>query len=105
MVVVGGEVAPFWLTVAGLGTERIVGIGPAIGSVLLAALGYLIVANDSSDAQAIKRQADLLGKIAGEGCKGKTAFYQGTTKDLPQPKGDRRPQLPVPPEHQNDTFF
>jgi hypothetical protein len=62
-------------------------------------------ANDSLLAMSPQRQADLLGKIAGEGCKGKTAFYQGTMKDLPQPKGDRRPQLPVPPEHQNDTFW
>jgi hypothetical protein len=62
-------------------------------------------ANDSLLAMSPQRQADLLGKIAGEGCKGKTAFYQGTMKDLPQPKGDRRPQLPVPPEHENDTFW
>jgi hypothetical protein len=31
--------------------------------------------------------------------------HQGTMKDLPQPKGDHRPQLPVPPEHENDTFW
>jgi hypothetical protein len=55
-------------------------------------------ANDSLLAMSPQRQADLLGKVAGEGCKGKAAFYQGTMKDLPQPKGDRRPQLPVPPE-------
>jgi hypothetical protein len=62
-------------------------------------------ANDSLFAMSAKRQADILGKIVGEGCKGKTAYYQGTMKDLPQPKGDHRPQLPVPPEHENDTFW
>lgn len=45
-------------------------------------------------AMSAQHQADILGKVAGEGCKGKTAFYQGTMKDLPQPKGDNRPQLP-----------
>jgi hypothetical protein len=30
-------------------------------------------------------QADILGKIVGEGCRGKTAFYQGTMKDIRQP--------------------
>ena len=62
-------------------------------------------ANDSLLAMSAQRQADILGKIAGEGCKGKTAFYQGTMKDIPQPKGDRRPQLPVPPANENDTFW
>jgi len=62
-------------------------------------------ANDSLLAMSAQRQADILGKVASEGCKGKTAFYQGTMKDLPQPKGDNRPQLPVPPEHVNDTFW
>ena len=52
-----------------------------------------------------QHQADILGKIVGEGCKGKIAFYQGTMNDLPQPEGDRRPQLPVPPEHGNDGFW
>ena len=52
-----------------------------------------------------QRQADILGKLVGEGCMGKTAFYQGTMKDLPQPKGDRRPQLPVPPTNENDAFW
>jgi len=33
-------------------------------------------ANDSLLAMSAQRQADILGKIAGEGCKGKTAFYQ-----------------------------
>ena len=62
-------------------------------------------ANNSLLAMSAQRQADILGKIAGEGCKGKTAFYQGTMKDMPQPKGDRRPQLPVPPANENDTFW
>jgi hypothetical protein len=62
-------------------------------------------ANDSLLAMSAQHQADILGKIAGEGCKGKTAFYQGTMKDIPQPKGDRRPQLPVPPANENDTFW
>ena len=61
-------------------------------------------ANDSLLAMSAQRQADILGKIAGEECKGKTAFYQGTMKDMPQPKGDRRPQLPVPPANENDAF-
>ena len=61
-------------------------------------------ANDALLAMSAQRQADILGKIVGEGCKGKTAFYQGTMKDIPQPKGDRRPQLPVPPTNENDTF-
>ena len=62
-------------------------------------------ANDSLLAMSAQRQADMLGKIVGEGCKGKTAFYQGAMKDIPQPKGDRRPQLPVPPANENDTFW
>jgi hypothetical protein len=62
-------------------------------------------ANDLLLAMSPRHQADILGKIAGEACKGKTAFYQGTMKDLPQPKGDHRPQLPVPPEHEDDTFW
>jgi len=62
-------------------------------------------ANDSLLAMSAQRQADILGKIAGEGCKGKAAFYQGTMKDIPQPEGDRRPQLPVPPANENDTFW
>jgi hypothetical protein len=39
-------------------------------------------ANDSLLAMSPRHQADILGKIAGEACKGKTAFYQGTMKDL-----------------------
>jgi hypothetical protein len=26
-------------------------------------------------------------------------------KDIPGPNGDRRPQLPVPPSSENDTFW
>ena len=62
-------------------------------------------ANDSLLAMSAQHQADILGKIVGEDCKGETAFYQGTMKDLPQPKGDRRPQVSVPPENENDTFW
>ena len=62
-------------------------------------------ANNSLLAMSAQRRADILGKIAGEGCKGNTAFYQGTMKDIPQPEGDRRPQLPVPPANENDTFW
>ena len=62
-------------------------------------------ANDSLLAMAPRRQADILGKIAGEGCKGKKAFYQGTMQDIPQPKDHRRPQLPVPPANETDTFW
>ena len=62
-------------------------------------------ANNSLLAMSAQRQADILGKIAGEGCKGKTAFYQGTMRDIPQPEGDRRPKLPVPPTNENDTFW
>jgi hypothetical protein len=62
-------------------------------------------ANDSLLAMSPRGQANILGKIAGEGCKGKKAFYQGTMKDIPQPKGDRRPQVPVPPANDNDTFW
>jgi hypothetical protein len=62
-------------------------------------------ANDSLLARSAQRQADILGKLVGEGCMGKTAFYQGTMKDIPQPKGDRRPQLPVPPANENDTYW
>jgi hypothetical protein len=62
-------------------------------------------ANDSLLAMSAQRQADILGKLVGEGCMGKTAFYQGTMKDIPQPKGDRRRQLPVPPANENDTFW
>jgi hypothetical protein len=62
-------------------------------------------ANDSLLAMSAQHQADILGKIVGEGCKGERAFYQGTMNDLPQPKGDRRPQLPVPPANENDTFW
>jgi hypothetical protein len=62
-------------------------------------------ANESLLAMSARRRAEILGKIAGFGCKGKNAFYQGRMKDLPQPKGDRRPQLPVPPTNENDTFW
>ena len=62
-------------------------------------------ANDSLLAMSARRQADILGKIVGGGCKGKTAFYQGRMKDIPQPQSDRRPQLPVPPSNENDTFW
>jgi hypothetical protein len=62
-------------------------------------------ANDSLLAMSPRRQADILGKIVGEGCKGKTAFYQGTMKDIREPEGDRRPQLPVPPSNGSDTFW
>jgi len=62
-------------------------------------------ANDSLLAMSARRQADILGKIVGGGCKGKTAFYQGRMKDIPQAQGDRRPQLPVPPSDENDTFW
>ena len=51
-------------------------------------------ANDSLLATSAQRQGCLA-----------VAFYQGTMKDLPQPKGDRRPQLPVPPANENDTFW
>jgi len=61
-------------------------------------------ANDSLLAMSAQRQADILGKLVGEGCKGKTAFYQGAMKDMPQLNGDRRPQRPVPPTNENDTF-
>ena len=62
-------------------------------------------ANNSLLAMSSRRQAAILGKIVGEGCKGKTAFYQGTMKDIPQPKGGHRPQQPVPPTNENDTFW
>jgi hypothetical protein len=62
-------------------------------------------ASDSLLAMSPQHQADILGKIVGEGCQGKTAFYQGTMSDVPQPKDDRRPQLPVPPQRQNDAFW
>ena len=62
-------------------------------------------ANDSLLAMSAQRRAAILGKIVGEGCRGKTTFYQGTMRDMPQPKGDRRPQLPVPPGNENDTFW
>jgi hypothetical protein len=62
-------------------------------------------ANDSLLAMSAQRQADILGKIVGEGCKGKRALYQGTMKDIRQPEGDHRPQLPVPPTNENDTFW
>jgi hypothetical protein len=62
-------------------------------------------ANDSLLAMSAQRQANILGKIAGDGCEGKTSFYQGTMKDLPQPEGNRRPELPVPPANENDTFW
>src|ERR1700733_13053620 len=62
-------------------------------------------ANDSLLAMSPQQQADILGKIVGEGCQGKMAFYQGTMSNLPQPNDDRRPQLPVPPEHGNDAFW
>ena len=62
-------------------------------------------ANDSLLAMSARRQATILGRIVGGGCKGKTAFYQGRMKDIPQPQGDRRPQLPVPPSDENDAFW
>ena len=62
-------------------------------------------ANDSLLAMSAQRQANILGKIAGERCKGETAFYQGTMKNMPQSEGDRRPQLPVPAANENDTFW
>ena len=62
-------------------------------------------ANDPLLAMPAQRQAKILGKIADDGCKGKTAFYQGTMKDVPQPEGHRRPQLPVPAANENDTFW
>jgi hypothetical protein len=34
-----------------------------------------------------QRQAKILGKIVGEKCKGKTAFYQGTMKDTAARRG------------------
>ncbi len=62
-------------------------------------------ANDSLLAMSAQRRAVILGKIASDRCKGKTAFYQGTMKDIPQPKGDHRPQVPVPPTNENDAFW
>jgi hypothetical protein len=62
-------------------------------------------ANDSLLAMSAQRRADILGKIVGEECKGKRAFYQGTMKDLPQPEGDHRPQVSVPPANENDAFW
>src|SRR5262249_47643276 len=62
-------------------------------------------ANDSLLAMPAQRQAKILGKIADDGCKGKTAFYQGTMKNMPQPEGHRPPQLPVPAANENDTFW
>jgi hypothetical protein len=54
-------------------------------------------ANDWLLAQTPVAQANMLGKVVGERCKGKTAFYQGTIKSGPR-------ALPIPGT-ENDTFW
>lgn len=48
-----------------------------------------------------KEQAKMLDKVVGGGCKGKIAFYQGSTDDhLP-----RANDAPVLPGHEYDSFW
>jgi hypothetical protein len=55
--------------------------------------------------QSPKRQAAMLGKAVGEGCVGRTPFYQGTMEKDAKPPRDRRPEAPVLPGTENDAFW
>jgi len=50
-------------------------------------------------------RAERLGRVVGEGCKGQTAFYQGTIKTVSHVSSDPRPQAPVLPGTENDAFW
>lgn len=62
-------------------------------------------ANDWLLAQPNAGRADMLGKVVGDKCKGKTAFYQGTIKSDSHASADPRPKLPTLPGTENDTFW
>jgi hypothetical protein len=62
-------------------------------------------ANDWLLAQSNAGRADMLGKVVGDKCKGKTAFYQGTIKSNSHASVDPRPKLPTLPGTENDTFW
>jgi hypothetical protein len=57
-------------------------------------------ANDWLLAQSNAGRADMLGKVVGERCKGKTAYYQGTSKSSSQ--GLKMATLPGT---ENDAFW
>jgi hypothetical protein len=59
--------------------------------------------NDLLLSQPNAAQADMLGKIVGERCKGKTAFYQGTIKSASH--ADPRPKLSTLPGTGDDAFW
>jgi hypothetical protein len=62
-------------------------------------------ANDWLLSQSSTGQADMLGKVVGDGCKGKTPFYQGNMKSGASSSTDTRPKLPVLPGTENDAFW
>jgi hypothetical protein len=62
-------------------------------------------ANDWLLAQPDAARAAMLGKVVGDKCKGKTAFYQGTIKSDSHASADPRPKLPILPGAENDTFW
>jgi hypothetical protein len=61
-------------------------------------------ANDWLLAQSKAGQATMLGKVVGDNCKGKTAFYQGNLKSSAS-ESDARPQAGAMPGTENDTFW
>jgi hypothetical protein len=58
-------------------------------------------ANDWLLSQSAKEQAAMLGKVVGDGCKGKTSFYMGRTEKHRNQPG----QLPPLSGHEHDTFW
>jgi Superinfection immunity protein len=62
-------------------------------------------ANDWLLAQPNAARADMLGKVVGDKCKGKTAFYQGTIKSDSRASVDPRSKLPTLRGTENDTFW
>lgn len=62
-------------------------------------------ANDWLLSQSSSGQADMLGKVVGDGCKGKTPFYQGNMKSGASDSTDTGPKLPTLPGTENDAFW
>jgi len=62
-------------------------------------------ANDWLLAQTAPAAAEKLGKVAGQGCKGQVAFYQGDMKSNSGTSTDHRPKLPTLPGTENDAFW
>ena len=58
-------------------------------------------ANDYLMTLSPNEQAKMLGKVVGEGCRGKIAFYQGSTDDhAPRPN-----EIPLQPGHEHDSIW